>query len=57
MAVWASLRSAETLPRSSSVLMVLWNRSTLPVVVGERGAVNLGVMPFSGQIETVRNFV
>lgn len=33
-------RLSNRLPVRSSFLMVLWNRSTFPVVVGDRGAVN-----------------
>ncbi len=43
---------AKTLPSRNSRLSVLWNRSTLPVVVGDRGAVNRWRMPFSRQIRS-----
>jgi hypothetical protein len=35
---------------SSMQIGVLWNRSTLPVVVGDRGAVSRCRIPFSRQI-------
>jgi hypothetical protein len=39
---------------SNSVRRVRWNRSILPVVVGERGAVRRCSMPFSRQIRSKR---
>lgn len=36
---WASSSEAKTLPERNSLRTVLWKRSTLPVVVGEKGAV------------------
>jgi hypothetical protein len=38
---------AKTLPDKNSLRRVLWDRSTLPVVVGERGAVSRCLIPFS----------
>jgi hypothetical protein len=46
-AACASATSANIRPASSSARTVLWNRSILPVVVGERTPVNRWVMPRS----------
>ncbi len=46
------LDGVEHLPSKNSRLRVLWNRSTLPVVVGERGAVSRWRMPLSRQIRS-----
>jgi hypothetical protein len=51
---WAALSDEKTLPVRNSVRSVRWNRSILPVVVGDRGAVSGWVMPFSRQIRSKR---
>lgn len=44
------LTIGKNLSRGNSVFVVLWNRSVMPVVVGERGAVRRAVILFSRQI-------
>jgi hypothetical protein len=43
---------ANTCPARNSARKLRWKRSILPVVVGERGAVNKCSMPFSRQIRS-----
>jgi hypothetical protein len=52
--VTSSVRTfeAKVLPLRNSRRSVLWNRSTLPVVVGDRGAVSRCLMPFSRHIRS-----
>ena len=48
---WASaiVANSRSCTRTHSARIVLWNRSTFPVVVGDRGAVNKCRTPFSMQ--------
>ena len=47
---WARAREGKIWPPRNSWRKVRWNLSTLPVVVGDAGAVRRWVMPFSRQI-------
>jgi hypothetical protein len=49
---WAAATLAKTVPSRHSCCSVWWNRSTLPVVVGECGLVSRWMMPFSRQIRS-----
>ena len=59
-AVWRGLRrsacasalDSNTLPFKNSRRSVLCHRSTMPVVVGDRGAVRMCLIPFSRQIRS-----
>lgn len=44
---WADPRLAKTRSVRNSVRNARWNRSTFPVVVGERGRVSRWAIPFS----------
>jgi hypothetical protein len=53
IAAWAATSSGQTSTwSSSSCCRVWWNRSTFPVVVGDRGLVFRATMPFSRQIRS-----
>lgn len=53
-ATWAASMEAKTSSFKNSRREVLWKRSTLPVVVGERGAVRRLRMPFSLHMRSKR---